>query len=1112
MIINHNISALNTYNRLMLNNSGVSKSLEKLSSGMRINRAADDAAGLAISEKMRSQIRGLDQAQRNAQDGISLIQTAEGALSETHSILQRMRELAVQAANDTYTSQDRQNIQAEIDQLTAEIDRISSSTQFNGKNLLDGSTAALVSTDKLTTKVFMRDGLRVLDQFGQKSAGGGNYRLDIETQTGANQVQKSDIFKVKHETAGGLCMVAESGISNFSSSGAPKGAYNVDTVDISTGVVTCSCVLFGAAGALICISTNNTGAYAGTTGNCFTVNIVADLGTTCGTVCYNASTKTITAHISSTGATSTVCIIGCLTAALGTDVTNFVICERTAGNIAATAAGTCSFTGGTDLVKATASIAGQFQNSTASGYGLVNSVQLKDSSQSFNASMYFEVVCVNMALNTVKVRAYSHQYDANGTYAAIQQDYTLKASGCANSDITVGNVILDGANFNLACINHFSAGDKFGVEVAASQSLGKDKIAVGNDTGSTRAWAFNNGVLNSTSATCQDKSTSLKAYYVNGQNGDTKDATFTITMNSTFGEYTAISDFSACAGVTGIAGDDLDKLTNWSISGGCSTAAACQTVGMEKTYSACGTVVASATGCTTGAPTHAWNSSLLYEVVRVDGNAIQLAVSGFAFSNNGCFANINCSIQINGTTNDFEFGNQVCVKLALSGTWKVGDKFTTYTQAGSAAASEATLSFCSQQRDTTSCLVVGTCVSRTLNVSGVTNSALNVGFMELDSCTGLVHASNMVLSIGAAITADTATFQTTAKAAASYTKNQSIGDVATLDTSLYDVDKFWDANGNFILETPQTLTLVQGDGKKASITISAADTFRSVRDKLNTAIANGLGQSELVGSGNEDKFVSFVETTETSGLEAVKGTFVIRSAIAGKNGEINVIGDDATVAALSLATIQKATTNTYTIDVTEAHYGCVVASEVQVADNNLIGVVHKNVDVQFAANTGVKVSWDDTKKDFVLVGGPGNLCSTFVHLADRTMVFQIGANQKQDVGAAIGNMGVAALGLENVQVTNNALANDAIGKIDAAISRVSAQRSTLGALQNRLDHSISSLSTTTENLTAAESRIRDVDMAKEMMSFTKFNILSQAATAMLAQANQLPQTVLQLLK
>ena len=196
MIINHNLPALNAYFTLQANNNQVSRNLQKLSSGLRINRAADDAAGLAISEKMRSQIRGLDQATRNAQDGISLIQTAEGALNETHSILQRMRELSVQAANDTYTSEDRANIQAEIDQLTSEIDRIAGTTQFNGKNLLDGSTSALVSTDKLTTKVFMRDGLRVLDQFGQKAPGGGNYKLDITAEAGVNQVQKSDIFKV----------------------------------------------------------------------------------------------------------------------------------------------------------------------------------------------------------------------------------------------------------------------------------------------------------------------------------------------------------------------------------------------------------------------------------------------------------------------------------------------------------------------------------------------------------------------------------------------------------------------------------------------------------------------------------------------------------------------------------------------------------------------------------------------------------------------------------------------------------------------------------------------------------------------------------------------------
>ncbi len=147
MRINHNISALNTYRQLTINTSSSSKSLEKLSSGYRINRAGDDAAGLAISEKMRGQIRGLDQATRNAQDGISLIQTAEGALNETHSILQRMRELVVQAGNEgTNETEDLQSIQDEINQLLEEIDGIAKRAEFNGKTLLTGNYASGVGS------------------------------------------------------------------------------------------------------------------------------------------------------------------------------------------------------------------------------------------------------------------------------------------------------------------------------------------------------------------------------------------------------------------------------------------------------------------------------------------------------------------------------------------------------------------------------------------------------------------------------------------------------------------------------------------------------------------------------------------------------------------------------------------------------------------------------------------------------------------------------------------------------------------------------------------------------------------------------------------------------
>lgn len=143
MRINHNIAALNSHRQLSSNNVNASKNMEKLSSGLRINRAGDDAAGLSISEKMRGQIRGLEQASKNSQDAISLIQTGEGALNETHSILQRMRELAVQGANDTNVTADRTAITAEVTELANEINRIANQTEFNTQKLFDGGNPTL---------------------------------------------------------------------------------------------------------------------------------------------------------------------------------------------------------------------------------------------------------------------------------------------------------------------------------------------------------------------------------------------------------------------------------------------------------------------------------------------------------------------------------------------------------------------------------------------------------------------------------------------------------------------------------------------------------------------------------------------------------------------------------------------------------------------------------------------------------------------------------------------------------------------------------------------------------------------------------------------------------
>lgn len=167
MRINHNIAALNTHRQLGAATNAQSKSMEKLASGLRINRAGDDAAGLAISEKMRGQIRGLDMAAKNAQDGISLIQTAEGALNETHDILQRMRELTVQGSNDTNEDVDREAIKTELDQLSEEIKRIADTTQFNKKNLLDGSFGVKLAA---TTDAHTVGGVTAVNIQGMKAS------------------------------------------------------------------------------------------------------------------------------------------------------------------------------------------------------------------------------------------------------------------------------------------------------------------------------------------------------------------------------------------------------------------------------------------------------------------------------------------------------------------------------------------------------------------------------------------------------------------------------------------------------------------------------------------------------------------------------------------------------------------------------------------------------------------------------------------------------------------------------------------------------------------------------------------------------------------------------
>ncbi|WP_019377548.1 flagellin [Virgibacillus halodenitrificans] len=226
MRINHNIAALNTYRQLNSASNAQSNSMEKLSSGLRINKAGDDAAGLAISEKMRGQIRGLDQASKNSQDAISMIQTAEGALNETHSILQRMRELSVQGANDTNVTEDRAAIQEELNELKKEIDRIGDTTEFNKQKLLKGNLGGTVDQNAANTTVLGKTGVASVETSG---ATAGTYTITVTNPDGtAGTGGLTMTFGGKTQSIANSAGAQELNFSDFGISIKTNGGYAAD--------------------------------------------------------------------------------------------------------------------------------------------------------------------------------------------------------------------------------------------------------------------------------------------------------------------------------------------------------------------------------------------------------------------------------------------------------------------------------------------------------------------------------------------------------------------------------------------------------------------------------------------------------------------------------------------------------------------------------------------------------------------------------------------------------------------------------------------------------------------------------------------------------------------
>lgn len=815
MIISHNIPAVRAYNAVNDSVNKMNKSIKRLSTGLKINSASDDAAGLAISEKMRAQIAGLNRAAANAQDGISLIQTAEGALGETHSILQRMRELSVQAANDTLTQEDRSYIQEEVDLLREEINHIGNNTQFNKKRLLNGDAAVLWSSSDLGTKAIINGGIRIVDQFGQKKSAQGNYKIDITATPGQNQVQKSGIFMSIY---GGV-------------------AVNID----------------------------------------YQSDLVSDVQT--------ENLKAGTEYIVTGGDADSSAVIA------------DVIDIKTADGAAAW---------NSDFIAGT----------TNSNIELAITLKtLNAGTASTNASAVFDIRAL-----------------------IIERDGTIKDEITDTVTIT-GNNNSSGSNYDFTNISaaQFNNAELNGL------TLDITELMSGDDSGDLTSF----------------KAGDTAIYKVGTNDGATGDVFIDVTRGDDEVSYTDEYIFTA----SDVAGKDL---------------------------------------------------TLRHYYLDNSGN-----------------------IQIGSLTLSIPAGTSDSDIIAADGTDDNGDDDTTNS-------------------------LVALSTSRGGAASGSSSSSSSFS-----------------------------------------------ASIASPSTELKDVKQFYNAQGVFILEEPQTLTIVQGDGKKANITLYSGDTIENLAKKINDAIAEDLGQKKY--ADNNQKFAVFVDENSAAQNthESVPGTMIIRSIIPGKAGALTFSGSEELINALALNTIQDYTESSYSVSIANAHTGANIISGEKITSNKILGVIHPNIDIEFDAMAGIKAVWSDADKKFNYL--PQDY-ETILHLADNTTVFQIGANQGEDVSLNIADMRAHALGLDAVNVMSRETASQALSIIDGAIHKVSNQRAELGAMQNRLEHTMANLNIAAENLTASESRIRDTDMAKEMMNFVKEQILNQSGMSVLAQANQLPQMILSLMQ
>ncbi|MCR4818887.1 MAG: hypothetical protein K5841_08030 [Fretibacterium sp.] len=1278
MVVNQNIPAITTCGNLAATRKNLSRAIEKFSTGLRVNSAADDAAGLAVSEKLRAQMKGIDQAIVNAQDGMSLIQTADGALAETQDILNRMRELSVQAANDTLTAQDRSYIQYEVGELREEINRIANTTQFNKKKLLNGDAAGQWSSDKATTKAIIRGGLRDEDPFGQKTSFEGNFKIDIQAVPGQNAVMKSKIFTCFDEVdyftyvgSGNYRDDANEALTASEAAKALDGNYSFTlinkenqasrTVSLQAEAGQFSSMA-GVAKALNegALEDTEYTAYFDTKagalairarGHDFDVTGSAyDIGKLFGESYYSpgitegSGGETIDVVIPTTPTiptppsqdapgTPTVTDASGDKVVDTTTLTYDHTYDSTEAVVNITTDGVYKISGSHDSisvadgVKATIVLDTVSVNKTTT---VTDPPSYGDAAFTIGENAEVDLALVNSTTltsgygragleveETGTVRVYNNTagngtLNVNGGYygAAIGSAGNINADPGDETDTiehNAGNIIIYSGNINAKALEdgHFGAagigGGLYGNggyvaihggTVRAEGTRGGAGIGSGRighpDQDSAADILITGGTITaigheggagigggSGSEYVKDENgrwvfdylgTSSPSYgrivitggditaYGSGSGNDTRGG-----AGIGGGEYNIGGEIIITGGkikAQGFSNNDADGGAG--IGGGAGGPDVNPEFGNGgKIFITGGEIEAiGGSGWASSAGIGGGNRGTAGEIIitggtitATGGNNKDMANGGGAGIGAGSgsgYINGDGEIIVDEAGKIYILGGTVTAQggfdaagIGDGGTDKLDHVFGICASSGgeiviaggtvtaTGGVSGAGIGGGNWGQSGTIRIQEGLTVNATRGDSNYssTDGGGHPRTPSEDLQKDIGHGDHVTeenddVQYGNIRVIDPADVIPTPSSRGKYT--EFIHTTAEPDTTLTDVLELENDAGNPLFSEPQTITITRGDGTQSRLTLYGDDNMDSMTQKLNMAISGALGTT---GSGGmtgayssgaskgdaSNRFVAFVAPTAGTRYtsESVEGTMLFRSLPCGVDGALAFTGNKELLESLGLNVIQEAKENQFIVNITDAHTGETVVKDARITGNKLNGVLHKNVDIEFDPMAGIDVRWNDEQKLFEY---HASKFTTYLHLAENTIVLQDGGNEGEDLALDIGDMSAHALGLDAVNVTNQASAARAVTIIDNANDRVSVQRSKLGAYQNRLDHTIGRLTVASENLMVSDSCIRDTDMAKEAMNFAKLQIIYQSGISILTQANQLPQHVLSLVR